>query len=187
MQTCACPVHTCSVSVGSYKLCSGWFRGPCFLVILHLLGLLHSFCFLFHKLPWALWGERFNGDIPFGAECPRLSHFQHNVWLWFSIIVLFCWRGKLLWWWLNKPEVTNEYSRRSLGVILSLWFLLVFIVVCLCFVVADFSLSSIVRFRPVFLSYLFSGSWIHKQCCLWVPFCGVGLMLDQLLVVPLLD
>ena len=63
-----------------------------------------------------LWGEGFDGDIPFRAECSEVSHSLHNVWLWVFVFVhICCWR-KFLWWWQSK----------TLGVILLLcfWFAL---------------------------------------------------------------
>jgi hypothetical protein len=59
------------------------------------------------------WGEGFNGDTSFRADCSEVAHSLCNVWLWVSLCVslsvsvslsLFSFgcRRKLLWWWLSK-------------------------------------------------------------------------------------
>lgn len=55
-------VHAFSVSMSSHVGQSCWFKGPCFLGVLHPLWLLHCFCLLFCGLHWALregtwWGQ----------------------------------------------------------------------------------------------------------------------------------
>lgn len=52
----------------------------------------------------------------FRLECSSVSHFLHCVWMWVSMFVPMCYRGKLLWWWLSKTFIC-EYSRVSLGFI----------------------------------------------------------------------
>lgn len=44
---------------------------------------------IFLLLPWGSLisegREGFDGDIPFRAECSKVSNFVHNVWLWISM------------------------------------------------------------------------------------------------------
>lgn len=54
-QNRAGPVHAPVVSVGSYVHWSWWFRRLCFLGHLCPLWVLHSFYFLFPRMPQALW------------------------------------------------------------------------------------------------------------------------------------
>ena len=37
-------------------------------------------------------GEEFDDDIPFRAECSKVSRFMHTVWLLISVFVLICCR-----------------------------------------------------------------------------------------------
>jgi hypothetical protein len=65
------------------------------------------------------WVEGCDRDIPFRAECSKVSHSLHIIWLWVSIFIPIYCRRKLLWWWLSKTLI-YEYSRMSLGVTLLL-------------------------------------------------------------------
>lgn len=115
----------------------------------------NSFC-LFHGVG-KFWGKGFGGDIPFRSEHPKSPHSLYNVWLWVSIFVPICSKRKLLWWGWNKALI-YEYTRLSLGVILSLhWF-------CLFSFVFFFhkTKTSIIRVYPKFLDFLVSGSWQPK-------------------------
>jgi hypothetical protein len=40
--------------------------------------------------------ELFGGDISFRAECPKVSHSMHDVWLWVSVFVPIGCRRKIL-------------------------------------------------------------------------------------------
>ena len=62
------------------------------------------------------WDEGFEGDIPFRAECFKVSYYLFEVWLWVSVLVPICCRRKLLWWWTNKALI-YEGSRMLLKVI----------------------------------------------------------------------
>lgn len=60
---CACYLSLCELMCASILLC---LERPCFLGTHHPLWLWHSFCLLFHRVPWA--HEEFEGDTPFRAE-----------------------------------------------------------------------------------------------------------------------
>lgn len=65
-------IHTCVLPVVSG-------RHP-FLGITQPLWLLHIFCLLFYRAPWALtWGGgvEFDEDLPFKTECSQFSYFPH--------------------------------------------------------------------------------------------------------------
>lgn len=78
------PCVCCFSSVTSYKFWSCLFRGPCFLG--------SSISSGFYTLSSPSWGSLssvkwFNGDIPFRAECSKVSYSLYNVWLWVSVFV----------------------------------------------------------------------------------------------------
>ena len=63
--------------------------------VLHILLLLHAVSYSAEiNEPWQM------GICPLRAECSKIFHFLHNVWLWVSIFVYICCRRKLLWHWL---------------------------------------------------------------------------------------
>lgn len=109
------PCTPCACCLSLWNSC--WFRGPCFLGVLHLFWLLHCFQ-LFCRVPW-VWGEGFDSDTSFMAEGSKVSHSLHSVWLWVSAFAPICCRRKHLWWWPSKALI-YEYSRMSLGVLLLL-------------------------------------------------------------------
>jgi hypothetical protein len=81
------PVHAVSVSVSSHELWSCWVSAPC------PPGspiLFSSSSMVFPEL----WGERFDGDIPFRDQCPKVSHSLHNVWLCVSVFDSICCKEK---------------------------------------------------------------------------------------------
>ena len=101
----------------SQELYSDWFRGLCFLRVLHPLWLSYSFYLLFLGDPWALMG----GFWWRHSVLRSLMLIVINIWLWASFFVPMSCRRKLLGWWLNKALI-NEYSRISLGTIYHYFF-----------------------------------------------------------------
>ena len=108
VQTHANPVHAAGIAVGSYVyevlLCL-----ECFVFLVSSFSLSNP---SFSGLPKP-WRERYNGSIPFGTECSKVSQSLHIAWLWVTI----CYMGRrrtLLWWWSSK-ELTYEYSTTLLG------------------------------------------------------------------------
>jgi hypothetical protein len=94
MQACAGVV--CTALVLAHRSCAYVdLEGPGVFDVLHTLWLLTRSASSFMELPGLL-GERFNGDIPFRAECSKVCHSLHTIWLWVSMFVLICFRRKLL-------------------------------------------------------------------------------------------
>ena len=88
VQTHAGPVYAAPVSVRSYELWQGWFRGPCFLGILHPLRLLQSHIFNEFEvvlLTGKLYthddagGQRDSKGLLAGGWFRMTSHYQHDV------------------------------------------------------------------------------------------------------------
>lgn len=82
VQTLTGSVHVPSVSVNLYELWLCWFRRSHLSDALHFFQLLHSFCIPFCGHPWVLeHSRRFDVDITFRTECPKISHCMHYVYM----------------------------------------------------------------------------------------------------------
>ena len=116
-----------------------------------LVSSIHQALTVFHLLFCIvpdLWGEEFDGDVPFRIEYPRsplLWPLSTCEW-----VLIYC-RRRLLWQWLSMALIC-EFSRMSLGVSLLL-----------------FLYNSHNWFSPRFLLYLVSDSWLPEHCWVWVP------------------
>lgn len=94
--------------------------------------------------------KRFESDIQFRAKSFNVSHFLHNIWLWFFVYEQFCLSISFSddgW----TRDWSNEYRRIPIKVILLL-------PPC-CFLLFYFGVwGTLVYFYPSFLGYLESGS-----------------------------
>jgi hypothetical protein len=103
-----------------------WFKGSCFLGVLHLLGS-YLLCTASSTGITYFQREWFGKTSYLGLSVPKFLTLC-DVRLWVSIFVSICFSRNLLWWWLNK-ELIYKYSSMELDVILSLHiFILYFIV-----------------------------------------------------------
>lgn len=139
-----------------------WFKGSCFLGVLHLLGS-YLLCTASSTGITYFQREWFGKTSYLGLSVPKFLTL-HTVWLWVSIFVPICSMRKPLWWWLSKALI-HEEGRISLGVTLSLNYF-----------------TSSVWFYPRTLCYLVCNSWSLKQCQIWAPSHGVDFKYNQILV-----
>lgn len=80
VQIQAGPVHTASVFVSLHVHWSYWFRGLCFLVVLHFLWILYYFLLLLHRVSCALIGEIWwKRALYYGAMCSETFYVEQAV------------------------------------------------------------------------------------------------------------
>lgn len=113
---CASPVLDVSVSVNSYDFCLANLEGIV-LVSPYLLPVK-----LLPRLQWVfpeVWGDGFDGNTIFSADCPKVSLSYpnplflslHNVWLLVSIFIPICCRKKCL---PSPPQKRRSRKRKRM-------------------------------------------------------------------------
>lgn len=82
------------------------------------LGAHSSKLFLALRVPWALWGDGFDGDSPLRAECFKVSVFTKGLVVGFYICSRLLWEEASLM--RVEWSLIFEHSGKSLGIIISL-------------------------------------------------------------------
>lgn len=100
-----------AAALSSYECWECWFRGHWYFS-----ALIHSGSFTLSSSSFTGFPEPpeegFRGYISYRAECSKVSHSLHSVWLWVSAFVPNCCRRRLFWWWLGKVLI-YVFSRMS--------------------------------------------------------------------------